>query len=141
MRLSEIRLVAAFVVGRALDIIAPPLFGPRQVWGPADPAEGLARAEESEEVWEQPVGEFPLELAEQLRASVPAGGVEPPDSATGGHPVRTTSEVLDSALVFVRNYRLANVGAGHLNEFGIECVDGFIAELTDRAAQFRAAGD
>ena len=74
----------------------------------------------------------------------PAGAGDTPAvsaTGTGGHPIRPTSVVLESAANFVRNYKVTNVTAGNLTALGIKCVDEVIDELTDRAAQFRAHGD
>jgi hypothetical protein len=66
----------------------------------------------------------------------PAGVGVPPDSAadTGGHPDRSTSDLLEDAAD--RIARVANRIWG-----GEAPIAGFVAELRDRAAAFAAFGD
>lgn len=132
MKLSEIRLVAAWLAEKALDALLPA----------SDPqvraAEKLARAEEDAEAWE-PLGEFPAVLAEQLRAQNVPAGVEPDPpvspGSTGGHPVRSTSDLLKDAAVELST--LGRMAYYRPQAWINELVD----ELTDRAAQLRAHGD
>ena len=66
-------------------------------------------------------------------AQKPAGAGTPPSAAgTGGHPIRSTSELLTSA---VTELDFAYPGAKHAVIWVLQ------AELTDRAAQFKAVGD
>lgn len=127
-----------FCVNTILDTLIPARvevampFGPRTVWGPVQTPspETTPAAPVEDDEDDFPTGEFPLELAEQLRQTlnVPAGGVEstpPADSAAGGHPVLSTSELLG-----VAGRRLGDLGFTNLAR-----------QLLDRAAQFAAAGD
>jgi hypothetical protein len=63
----------------------------------------------------------------------PAGAGTPPSAAgTGGHPIRSTSELLCNA---VTELDFAYPGAKHAVIWVLQ------AELADRAAQFKAVGD
>jgi hypothetical protein len=63
----------------------------------------------------------------------PAGAGTPPSAAgTGGHPIRSTSELLTNA---VTELDFAYPGAKHAVIWALQ------AELADRAAQFKAVGD
>lgn len=125
MKLSEIRLVAAWLAEKAVDALLPA----------SDPqvraAEKLARAEEDAEAWE-PLGEFPAVLAEQLRAQNVPAGVEPDPpvspGSTGGHPIFATFATSE----------LLRLAAGLLDRH--EYLD-LSRELFDRAAAFAAHGD
>ena len=70
----------------------------------------------------------------------PAGAGTPPSAAgTGGHPIRSTSELLETASSYVAAYRGAVVHVAH-GPF-LELVDELVDELKDRAAIFAAHGD
>ena len=70
----------------------------------------------------------------------PAGAGTPPSAAgTGGHPIRSTSELLETASSYVAAYRGAVVHVAH-GPF-LELVDELVDELKDRAAVFAAHGD
>jgi hypothetical protein len=63
----------------------------------------------------------------------PAGAGTPPSAAgTGGHPIRSTSELLTNA---VTELDFAYPNGKHALIWVLQ------AELTDRAAQFKAVGD
>jgi hypothetical protein len=71
----------------------------------------------------------------------PAGAGTPPSAAgTGGHPVRDTSELLSISAGFVRSY-MFSISASGSSEAFVRELEGFVAELRDRAAQLRAVGD
>ena len=70
----------------------------------------------------------------------PAGAGTPPSAAgTGGHLIRSTSELLETASSYVAAYRGAVVHVAH-GPF-LELVDELVDELKDRAAIFAAHGD
>lgn len=73
----------------------------------------------------------------------PAGaGIQPAQAAgTGGHPVRDTSELLSISAGFVRSYMFSLSANGSSSEAFVRELEGFVAELRDRAAQLRAVGD
>jgi hypothetical protein len=72
----------------------------------------------------------------------PAGAGTPPSAAgTGGHPVRDTSELLSISAGFVRSYMFSVSANGSSSEAFVRELEGFVAELRDRAAQLRAVGD
>ena len=62
----------------------------------------------------------------------PAGADSVSANGTGGHPIRSTSELLTNA---VTELDFAYPGAKHAVIWVLQ------AELTDRAAQFKAVGD
>ncbi len=70
----------------------------------------------------------------------PAGAGTPPSAAgTGGHPIRSTSDLLETASSYVAAYRGAVVHVAH-GPF-LELVDELVDELKDRAAIFASHGD
>ena len=62
-----------------------------------------------------------------------------PETGTGGHPIRDTSDLLSTAAGYMRVYRVAITHTGHGPY--IEALDDFIDELHDRAASLAAVGD
>lgn len=111
------------------EVDEPSMFGPRRMWGPLNADD-------------EPNGEFPMGLAEQLRhVNVPAEGVETAaaprptaDSAPGGHPVRATSELLEDAANRIE-------WTAYLTGVADDRITSFLAELRDRAADFSVQND
>lgn len=121
--INQLRVVLTAWADRLADIIAP---NPRHAQVMADL---LAEAEASAEVYE-PLGEYPdLPPIRFGPTDVPAGVERDPlqRGSNGGHPVRSTSELLESAAL-----RLLYLGDPR---------DGLSPELRERAAQFRVCGD
>jgi hypothetical protein len=69
----------------------------------------------------------------------PAGAGSVSANGTGGHPHRSTSDLLETASSYVAAYRGAVLHVAH-GPF-LELVDELVDELKDRAAQFAAHGD
>lgn len=125
MKLSEIRLVAAWLAEKALDALLP-----------ASDPQVRAAEKRTEEDFAEPLGEY---IDPELFAPDVPAGVEPDPpvspGSTGGHPVRSTSDLLKDAAVELST--LGRMAYSRPQAWINELVD----ELTDRAAQLRAHGD
>lgn len=64
-----------------------------------------------------------------------AGGLPPSATGTGGHPIEPTSELLNAAAWEIQ--ALGRMAYSATQPW----IEGFAAELRDRAAQFAACGD
>jgi hypothetical protein len=69
----------------------------------------------------------------------PAGADASATAGTGGHPIRSTSDLLRTAAGYVRAHR-AGLDRSAYGPY-VEMVDDLIGELHDRAANFAAHGD